>query len=74
MSLNTELIETHCAYCGEPIALVIDTALIEDESEEQSYIEDCQVCCRPLHLNVRLQVNAHGALEPQVSIQAEDDC
>lgn len=33
----------HCPYCGEPIELTI-----EDSTEQHDYIEDCQVCCRPI--------------------------
>ena len=32
-----------CPYCGEAIELLID-----DSIPEQEYIEDCQVCCRPI--------------------------
>ncbi len=31
-----------CPYCGEVI-----TVLIDDNGEE-SYVEDCQVCCQPI--------------------------
>ena len=34
-----------CPYCGEPISMVLD----EEESDD-AYIEDCEVCCRPIHL------------------------
>ena len=34
-------------YCGELIELLIDLSVFE-----QSYIEDCQVCCRPIQLEV----------------------
>ena len=34
---------THCPFCGEPITLVVDAS-----AGSQSYIEDCQVCCRPM--------------------------
>jgi hypothetical protein len=37
----------HCPYCGERINILID-----DSVAQQSYIEDCQVCCRPIVLNV----------------------
>ena len=33
-----------CAACGEAMALDVDTT----GGEEQSYFEDCPVCCRPL--------------------------
>jgi transcription elongation factor Elf1 len=32
-----------CPYCGESLQV-----LIELEDAEQKYIEDCQVCCRPI--------------------------
>ncbi len=32
-----------CPYCGETITIFID-----DSIPEQTYIEDCQVCCRPI--------------------------
>ncbi len=32
-----------CPYCGETITIFID-----DSVPEQTYIEDCQVCCRPI--------------------------
>lgn len=32
-----------CPYCGESIEVLIDCSV-----PEQSYIEDCQVCCRPI--------------------------
>ena len=36
-----------CPYCGETI-----TILVDDSLPEQQYVEDCQVCCRPIVLNV----------------------
>lgn len=36
-----------CPYCGETIKLLIDTSV-----SEQYYVEDCQVCCQPISLEV----------------------
>ena len=33
----------HCPYCGELLDILID-----DSSGEQSYYEDCAVCCAPI--------------------------
>lgn len=51
-----------CPYCGEAISV-----LIEDSLPEQSYVEDCQVCCRPIVLNV--VVDADG----DVAVQARSE-
>ena len=32
-----------CPYCGELIDVLIDSTDVD-----QQYIEDCQVCCRPI--------------------------
>jgi hypothetical protein len=40
------LIEGHdatCPHCGETINLTLDLSV-----PEQSYIEDCPVCCKPM--------------------------
>ena len=55
--LPMQAIETiHCPYCGEPIDLFID-----DSVEEQQYVEDCAVCCRPI--NVAVNVSEEGDIE-----------
>ena len=38
-----ETAEVSCPYCGETITMVLDLSV-----EEQSYIEDCSVCCQPM--------------------------
>lgn len=50
-----ELIEHRigCPYCGEHIVILIDGSVAT-----QSYVEDCQVCCRPISLDV--EVGAEG--------------
>jgi len=53
-----------CPYCGEIIDVLIDASV-----DEQQYIEDCQVCCRPIIFVVR--VGADGRRE--VSVRRDDD-
>ena len=36
-----------CPYCGESISVLVD-----DSAADQSYVEDCQVCCRPMIIGV----------------------
>jgi hypothetical protein len=45
--------EISCPYCGESVSLLVDESI-----SDQSYIEDCEVCCRPIQLDV--MVTASG--------------
>jgi len=56
--------DVECPYCGEWINLVLDTS-----AGPQQYIEDCQVCCRPISVN--LDVDADG--DAVVRVQAEGE-
>jgi len=53
-----------CPYCGESIEILLDASI-----PRQQYIEDCQVCCRPITLTV--DVDDDG--EPQVRATSEND-
>jgi hypothetical protein len=53
-----------CPYCGESI-----TILIDPEDIDQEYIEDCQVCCRPINFSVYLAADE----EPTVLVRAENE-
>ena len=44
-----------CPYCGEAIEVLIDPQEVGHQ-----YIEDCQVCCKPIIFNV--EVNSMGNL------------
>jgi hypothetical protein len=45
-----------CPYCGETISILVDDSLADQE-----YIEDCQVCCRPIVF--RVAVGHNGGIE-----------
>ena len=53
-----------CPYCGEAIGILLDTSI-----PSQQYIEDCQVCCRPITLTV--DVDDDGAIA--VRARGEND-
>ncbi|MDJ0696419.1 CPXCG motif-containing cysteine-rich protein [Mastigocoleus sp. MO_188.B34] len=42
--------EYYCAYCGETNLTFVDLT----GGYQQSYVEDCQVCCRPNVLFLRI--------------------
>ena len=58
--------ETHldCPYCGESISVLVDDSL-----PEQNYVEDCQVCCRPIVFDVTVD----GEDEIFVSVRSEGE-
>jgi Cysteine-rich CPXCG len=48
-----ELLQGHeatCPHCGENISLTLDLSV-----PEQSYIEDCPVCCNPMVVAYRAE-------------------
>ncbi|UNK56343.1 CPXCG motif-containing cysteine-rich protein [Pseudoxanthomonas daejeonensis] len=57
--------ELRCPYCGERIDVAVD-----DSAGDQDYIEDCQVCCRPIAISV--SVDGPGD-EPRVVARREDE-
>ena len=57
-------LDIHCPYCGESIEIAVDGSI-----DHQTYIEDCQVCCRPIKLTA--SVDEDGS--PQVIARAEND-
>lgn len=61
---DTSVQATTCPYCGEAIKLVVDQSV-----GDQEYIEDCEVCCRPMVLHV--MVPAGG--DPVVMATSEND-
>ena len=53
-----------CPYCGEPIDILLDASV-----PEQQYIEDCSVCCRPITIVSR----ENGADGCTVAVYTSDD-
>lgn len=53
-----------CPYCGERIELLIDAS-----AGDQQYIEDCQVCCRPIGVEVWIGKDE----DVHVSVTGEDE-
>ncbi|MCX7514626.1 CPXCG motif-containing cysteine-rich protein [Frateuria sp. STR12] len=55
---------THCPYCGESIELLLDAS-----AGDQHYIEDCQVCCRPISVTVTVDDRGHA----QANVAGENE-
>ena len=52
-----------CDACGEEIVVPIDLSA----GDEQTYTEDCPVCCRPMVIHVAM--NEHG----EISVWGESE-
>ena len=59
-SLAAEFFVVHCPYCGEAFETSIDTS-----AGSCTYVEDCQVCCQPMEMELR--VNDDGTLRGLVA-------
>ena len=56
-----------CPYCGEDITILVEPMIADGtdsaegifggEMQNYRYIEDCQVCCRPITIHVSIE---HG--------------
>ena len=44
--------EFQCPYCWESITMLLDSSV-----SRQVYIEDCEICCNPIELNVGFSEN-----------------
>jgi hypothetical protein len=53
-----------CPYCGETINVLIDSADLS-----QQYIEDCQVCCKPINFLISESVNG----DLTVNVYSDDE-
>jgi hypothetical protein len=53
-----------CPYCGEQIEIMIDHS-----AGDQDYIEDCQVCCKPINLSIRIDHEGDAS----VSARSDDE-
>ena len=39
-----------CPYCWEQISMLVDTSV-----QQQIYVEDCEVCCNPIEIEITTQ-------------------
>jgi hypothetical protein len=47
-----------CPFCGEPTAITFD-----DGEGEQSFIQDCDVCCHPIQVRAWLGRNGEVSVD-----------
>jgi hypothetical protein len=53
--IASDTVAVLCPYCGERVELLVDATI-----SHQQYVEDCEVCCRPML--VTIDVTAQDAI------------
>ena len=61
--IASETVAVLCPYCGEPVELLIDATV-----PHQTYVEDCEVCCRPMVVTIDATEE-----EPKVGVTRENE-
>ncbi len=59
-----EDVEVTCPYCGEP-----GTISVGADEEDEQFVQDCAVCCRPWQ--VRVRVRRDGTVDVTVGAEGE---
>jgi len=42
-----------CPFCGEPVSVLLDLSV-----GRQTFVEDCEVCCRPMEISYACEEEA----------------
>ena len=50
-----------CPYCGEQISMVLDLSV-----PRQVYVEDCEVCCKPIEVSYDVEDEALASFDAKV--------
>ena len=50
-----------CPYCWQQISMVLDVS-----EPHQTYVEDCEVCCKPIEVEYTLQDETIAEFEARV--------
>lgn len=47
--------EFACPYCGEMISIRVD----QTASRRQSFVTDCEICCKPIQAEVTIEADGY---------------
>ena len=50
-----------CPYCWQPISMVLDVSV-----PDQTYVEDCEVCCQPIEVSYAVEDGELTGFEARV--------
>lgn len=57
-------VPVQCPFCWETFSLLVDASV-----ETQEYVEDCEVCCRPIDFFVQIDDEDR----PRVRVRQQDE-
>jgi cysteine-rich CPXCG protein len=55
--------EVVCPYCGAGVSIGIDPG----GGRDQTYVEDCQVCCQPWYVHLRYDPHGSAVVEVETA-------
>ena len=58
-----------CPYCWQEVSVLLDTSV-----PSQSYIEDCEVCCRPFQITYQTQDHSIESIRRKARSVSFRDC
>ena len=59
-----EAVEVRCPCCGEPSTISVGLG-----EEDEEFVQDCPVCCRPW--KVRIRIRRDGSADVTVAAEGE---
>ncbi|MBI3324100.1 MAG: CPXCG motif-containing cysteine-rich protein [Candidatus Omnitrophica bacterium] len=54
----SESAHIQCPYCGESLEITVEVSV-----GQQTYIEDCQVCCKPIQFRIRMSADGRSSID-----------
>ena len=48
-------VRVQCPYCWERFELLVDASV-----EQQEYVEDCEICCRPIDFSIDIDADGRA--------------
>jgi len=51
-------VRVQCPYCWESFLLLVDPSV-----EQQEYVEDCEICCRPIDFSIDVDPDGDARVE-----------
>lgn len=54
-------VRVQCPYCWENFTLLVDASV-----EDQEYVEDCEICCRPIDFSIAVDEDGGASVDARL--------